>query len=280
MLLVECRLWSAGRGVSVGNNAGRGLHPRPERSTPAKYPPTLPNSSPPSHSPRLSNALACIDPSHRSFTPRPTQSRPTRRPKPNSIRTRQLLKIRQPRIIPRPQPCDRIHLLRANRPPPFRILLQNLPLHIQQPHLPQNQNLRRPQPHLPMQTTPKHHRTPRHPRQPKPLKLPQLQPQPLHLRLPVRQPRRTRIHLPQHPHRRDMNRKHPRPPHIHQCVLLSSARLFRQRNPHQRRLRAQRVEIRKRRDIETPPARILRQNPRNRTRRHRLRHQNVALLRR
>ena len=37
MLLVECRSGSAGRGVPVGNNAGRGLNPRPERSTPAKY---------------------------------------------------------------------------------------------------------------------------------------------------------------------------------------------------------------------------------------------------
>ena len=37
MLLVECRLGSTGRGVPVGNNAGRGLNPRPERSTPAKY---------------------------------------------------------------------------------------------------------------------------------------------------------------------------------------------------------------------------------------------------
>ena len=66
--------------MPVGNNAGRGLHPRPERSTPAKYPPTLPNSSPPllpnpSHFPRLSNALAWVDHSGRGYNPRPAQSR-------------------------------------------------------------------------------------------------------------------------------------------------------------------------------------------------------------
>ena len=38
----------SGPALPIGNNAGRGLNPRPERSTPAKYPPTLPNSSPPS----------------------------------------------------------------------------------------------------------------------------------------------------------------------------------------------------------------------------------------
>ena len=65
----------------VGNNAGRGLNPRPERSTPAKYSPTLPNSasSPlpnPSHFPRPSNALAWMDLSGRGYNPRPAQTRP------------------------------------------------------------------------------------------------------------------------------------------------------------------------------------------------------------
>ena len=35
------------RVVPAPVSAGRGLYPRPERSTPAKYPPTLPNSSSP-----------------------------------------------------------------------------------------------------------------------------------------------------------------------------------------------------------------------------------------
>ena len=81
MLLVECRLGSTGRGVPVGNRAGRGLNPRPERSTPAKYSPTLPNSasSPlpnPSHFPRPSSALAWMDHSGRGFNPRPAQYNP------------------------------------------------------------------------------------------------------------------------------------------------------------------------------------------------------------
>ena len=83
--------------LPVGNRAGRGLNPRPERSTPAKYllklsnarndpppakyPPALPNSSTPplpklSHFPRLSNALAWMDHSGRGCNPRPAQGRP------------------------------------------------------------------------------------------------------------------------------------------------------------------------------------------------------------
>ena len=66
--------------LPVINNAGRGLHPRPERSTPAKYSPTLPNSSPPSPCKSsyfcpLSSALAWVDRSGRGFNPRPAQGR-------------------------------------------------------------------------------------------------------------------------------------------------------------------------------------------------------------
>ena len=75
-ILMFYQVW----GVTPHPNAGRGLNPRPERSTPAKYPPTLPNSSPPplpnpSHFPRPSNALAWVDRSGRGYNPRPAQSR-------------------------------------------------------------------------------------------------------------------------------------------------------------------------------------------------------------
>ena len=70
----------SGPALPVGNNAGRGLNPRPERSTPAKYSPTLPNSSPPSpykssYFCPLSSALAWVDHSGRGFNPRPAQGR-------------------------------------------------------------------------------------------------------------------------------------------------------------------------------------------------------------
>ena len=65
--------------------AGRGLNPRPERSTPAKYPPTIPK--PERHPPKpifqlfpilYSSALAWMDRSGRGFNPRPAQGRPER----------------------------------------------------------------------------------------------------------------------------------------------------------------------------------------------------------
>ena len=74
----EVELCHAGRPY-----AGRGLHPRPESSTPAKYPPTTPN--PEKHPPkinlltvfcRLFNALAWVDRSRSGVQP-PTGTRPT-----------------------------------------------------------------------------------------------------------------------------------------------------------------------------------------------------------
>ena len=70
--------------MPVGNSAGRGLHPRPERSTPAKYSPTLPNSSPPSpckSSYFLSSVLcSCVDGSFRSGVQPPTGTKSERSP--------------------------------------------------------------------------------------------------------------------------------------------------------------------------------------------------------
>ena len=70
--------------LPVGNRAGRGLHPRPERSTPAKYSPTLPNSSPPSpckSSYFLSSVLcSCVGGSFRSGVQPPTGTKSERSP--------------------------------------------------------------------------------------------------------------------------------------------------------------------------------------------------------
>ena len=73
-----------GPALPVGNNAGRGLPPRPERSTPAKYSPTLPNSSPPSpykSSYFLSSVLcSCVGGSFRSGVQPPTGTKSERSP--------------------------------------------------------------------------------------------------------------------------------------------------------------------------------------------------------
>ena len=72
----------SGPALPVGNNAGRGLNPRPERSTPAKSPPTLPNSSPPSpykSSYFLSSVLcSCVGGSFRSGVQPPTGTKSER----------------------------------------------------------------------------------------------------------------------------------------------------------------------------------------------------------
>ena len=99
MLLVECRSGSAGRGVPVGNNAGRGLNPRPERSTPAKYLLKLSNdrNAPPRQIPTYASEFvnpspaqpfpfpsplqcSCVDGSFRSGVQPPTGTRPERSP--------------------------------------------------------------------------------------------------------------------------------------------------------------------------------------------------------
>ena len=78
------RIVNHGPALPVGNNAGRGLNPRPERSTPAKYSPTLPNSSTPSpckSSYFLSSVLcSCVGGSFRSGVQPPTGTRPERSP--------------------------------------------------------------------------------------------------------------------------------------------------------------------------------------------------------
>ena len=75
-----CRLNESGPALPVGNRAGRGFHPRPERSTPAKSPPTLPNSSSsplpnPSYF-RSSLQCSCVDGSFRSGVQPPTGTDP------------------------------------------------------------------------------------------------------------------------------------------------------------------------------------------------------------
>ena len=87
--MVEGGRWSrvvsvkggGGQGGGGQDNAGRGLNPRPERSTPVKYPPVIPN--PKRHSPEMnqllsvccSSALAWVDRSGRGFNPRPASGR-------------------------------------------------------------------------------------------------------------------------------------------------------------------------------------------------------------
>ena len=99
-----CRLGSACRGVPVGNSAGRGLHPRPERSTPAKYSPRFQirkgitrNKSFNLFSILYFFALAWVDRSGRGYNPRPAQAR-NAPPLPNVCLQFQIRKARMPLV--------------------------------------------------------------------------------------------------------------------------------------------------------------------------------------